>query len=56
MDTFKRHAHTERGAFLSVGGNDMASGNITLGTGESGSNGSAETAPRHIAFYPRIHL
>ena len=60
MDTIKTHAHGHR---YSDGVNGIGNGaqnllgnnNVTSGF-TSQTFGTAETAPRHVAFYPRIHV
>jgi hypothetical protein len=61
IDTFKSHAHAEAINFFNIG--SVASGtSLSRGyptgdlVGYSGNTGTNETAPRHLAFHPRIHV
>lgn len=57
LDTFKAHSHEAVTSFIAGGaGNRARSNDATADNTQTGSAGTAETAPRHVAFHPRIHV
>jgi hypothetical protein len=59
-DTLKAHAHSTGYGVISQGGYGSNQGGTFASAGYPGtsttSTGSAETAPKHTAFMPRIHI
>lgn len=57
LDTFKAHSHEAVTSFIAGGaGNRARANDATSDNTQTGSTGTAETAPRHVAFHPRIHV
>ncbi|RAN43746.1 hypothetical protein RB25_21945 [Herbaspirillum rubrisubalbicans] len=57
-DTIKAHGHSIEVNSSAGSGSRLAAGTGTNGSGSigTGATGSAETAPKHTAFAPRIHI
>ncbi|MCI1005050.1 phage tail protein [Herbaspirillum sp. C7C8] len=53
-DTLKSHIHG--GGVAGLVGGQYSSGGAPTGTGSTGATGTAETAPKHTAFNPVIHI